>query len=223
MAFAAFVLLIPYGLIQRNFKPIGRFQMTTPGLGVSLWESYGETPNPHGAVLSDAAVDEMLFQMTGRHVDLLPEGEALLKKLWLRAALRDPGWFLWSIRHRCATLLSYWREGVKPPYLVTVRSRSAQRLLTQAFDAGFTPLAVGVLACGIVTVIFSRLGLVIASASLSYLLAFSVLHLERRYVMPALGPLVFLGCYGVSLVVAWLARAVRQDATSMTAGGTRPL
>jgi hypothetical protein len=207
MASMAFVLLIPYGLIQRNYKPIGRFQVTTPGLGVSLWESYGETPNPHGAVLSDAAVEEMLFQKTGRHIDLLPEGEALLKKLWLQAALRDPGWFLWSLSHRCGTLLSYWRAGVEPPFVASVGSSAAQRLLTQAFNAGFAPVAVGVLACGIVTVILSRLGLVIASAPLHYLLAFSVLHLEPRYVIPALGPLVFSGCYGASLLVARLLRA----------------
>jgi hypothetical protein len=212
MASAAFVLLIPYGLIQRNYWPIGRFQVTTPALGVSLWESYGETPNPHGAVLSDAAVDEMLFQKTGRHVDLLPEGEALLKKLWLQAALRDPGWFLWSVRHRCATLLSYWRAGVEPPFVTSAGSSNTRRPLTQAFNAGFVPLAVGVLACGIVTVIFSRLGLVITAAPLHYLLAFSVFHLDPRYFIPALGPLVFSGCYGASLIVARLARAARSDA-----------
>jgi hypothetical protein len=212
MASAAFVLLIPYGLIQLNFKPIGRFQVTTPALGVSLWESYGETPNPHGAVLSDAAVDEMLFQMTGRRVDLRPEGEALLKKLWLQAAMRAPGWFLWSVSNRCGTILSYWRAGVEPPFVASTRSSGARRLLIQAFNDGVANLAVGVLACGIVTILFSRLGLIIASASLSYLLAFSVLHLEPRYVIPALGPLAFSGCYGVSLVAEWLARAARHDA-----------
>jgi hypothetical protein len=210
IASVAFVLLIPYGLIQLNYRPIGRFQVTTPGLGVSLWESYGETPNPHGAVLSDAAVDEMLFQKTGRHVDLLPEGEALLKKLWLQAALRDPGWFLWSVRHRCGTLLSYWREGVEPPFVAPAGSSAARRSLTQAFNTGLAALAVGVFACGIVAIPFSRLGLIIAAAPLHYLLAFSVLHLERRYVIPALGPLVFSGCYGASLLVAWLARAARK-------------
>jgi hypothetical protein len=219
MALAAFVLLIPYGLIQRNYEPIGRFQVTTPALGVSLWESYGETPNPHGAVLSDAAVDEMLFRMTGRRVDLKPEGEALLKKLWLRAALRDPGWFLWSVRHRCATLLSYWRAGVEPPFVASDRSSAARKLLTRAFHAGFAPLAVGVLACGIATVIFSRRGLVIASAPLHYLLAFSVLHLEPRYVIPALGPLAFSGCYGVALLVSWLRQAPWRNAAAPKPAG----
>ena len=223
IAFVAFVLLIPYGLIQRNYRPIGHFQVTTPGLGVSLWESYGETPNPHGAILSDAAVDEMLFHMTGRHIDLLPEGEALLKKLWLRAARRDPGWFLWSVWHRCGTLLSYWREGVEPPFVASARSSAARRSLTQAFNAGFAAVAFGVFACGIVAIPFNRLGLIIAAAPLHYLLAFSVLHLERRYVIPALGPLVFLGCFGVSLIVAWLLRAARREAVPEPAGRSRSL
>jgi hypothetical protein len=166
----------------------------------------------------------MLFQKTGRHVDLLPEGEALLKKLWLRAAMRDPGWFLWSVSHRCWTLLSYWRAGAEPPFVASARSSPARGLLTRAFNDGVAPLAVGVLACGIVTVVFSRLGLLIASASLSYLLAFSVLHLERRYVIPSLGPLVFSGCYGVSLIVARLRRAARHDAaTPRQTGESRSL
>jgi hypothetical protein len=212
MAAVAFVLLIPYGLIQRNFKPIGRFQVTTMGLGWTLWLSYGETPNPHGAVLSDEAVDETLVFMTGRHLMQTPEGEALLKKLWLRAALRDPVWFLWSVWNRCETLLSFWRAGVDPPFVTSARSSAARKVLTQAFNDGFALLAAGVLACGIVTAVFSRRGLLIASAPLSYLLAFSVLHLERRYVIPALGPLVFSGCYGASLIVAWLRQAARRGA-----------
>ncbi len=207
MAAVAFVFLIPYGLIQLNYKPIGRFQVTTPALGVSLWESYGETPNPHGAILSDAAVDEMLFQKTGRHVDLLPEGEALLKKLWLRAAMRDPTWFLWSISHRCRTLLSYWRAGIEPPFEASPSSSATRRLLTRTFNDAFVRLTVGVLAIGILAVLFTSRGLLVAAAPLSYLLAFSVLHLEPRYVIPALAPLVFAACYGVSVAVPRLARA----------------
>jgi hypothetical protein len=212
MASAAFVLLVPYGLIQLNFKPIGRFRVTTLALGQSLWMSYGETPNPHGAVVSDAAVAETLYYKTGRYMNQLPEGEAVLKKLWLRAALRDPGWFLWSVSNRCGRLLASWRAGVEPPFVTSARSSSAHRLFIQSFNDGVTALIVGVLACGIVAVIVSRHGLLIASVPLSYLLAFSVLHLERRYVIPALGPLVFSGCYGASLIAQWLWRATRQRA-----------
>jgi hypothetical protein len=136
----------------------------------------------------------------------------LLKKMWLQAALRDPGWFLWSVWHRCGTLLSYWREGVAPPFVASSRSSAAQRSLTQAFNADFAALVFGIFACGIVAIPFSRLGLLTASAPLHYLLTFSVLHLEPRYVIPALGPLVFLGCYGASLLVAWLKQVARRYA-----------
>jgi hypothetical protein len=156
-------------------------------------------------------------------VDLLPEGEALLKKLWLRAALRDPGWFLWSVRHRCGTLLSYWREGVKPPFVAFPGSGAARRSLTRAFNAGCAALALGVFACVLAAIPFSRLGLILASAPLHYLLTFSVLHLERRYVIPALGPLVILGCFGASLIIAWLLRAARRDALPEPAGEARSL
>ena len=212
MASAAFVLLIPYGLMQRHYKPFGRFHVTTPALGQSLWMAYGETPNPHGAVVSDVAVAEMLYYKTGRYRNQLPEGEAALKKLWLRAAIRDPRWFLWSVSNRCGRLLSYWQEGMKPPFVASTRSGSVYKLLMQCFDGIFATFIVGVLACGIVAVIFSRCGLLIASVPLSYLLAFSVLHLERRYVIPAPGPLVFSGCYGASLIAAWLRQVTRRDA-----------
>lgn len=210
MASVAFVLLIPFGLIQLNFKPIGRFNVTTLSLGQNLWEAYGETPNPHGAVLSDTAVDDMLVLITGRHMIHVPEGEAVLEKLWLRAALRDPVWFLWSVWNRCQTLLSCWRAAVEPPFVTSAGSGAAPTGLTRAFNDGFGPLAAGVMACGIVTALFSRRGLLVASAPLSYLLAFSVMHLERRYVIPALGPLVFSGCYGASLIVAWLGQVARR-------------
>jgi hypothetical protein len=212
MAFVAFLLLIPYGLIQRNFKPIGRFRVTTLALGQSLWMAYGETPNPHGAVVSDVGIAEMLYYKTGRYMNQLLDGEAVLKKLWLRAAMRDPGWFLWSVSNRCGRLLSHWRAGVEPPFVASARSSSAYRLLIQSFNDVVATLIVCVMACGIVAIIVSRYGLLIASVPLSYLLAFSVLHLERRYVIPALGPLVFSGCYGAYLIAAWLRRVTRSHA-----------
>lgn len=206
VAAVTLLLLSPYGLIQKNFKPIGRFQITTPVLGKNLWEAYGETPNPHGAILSDGAVDEML-QKAGHHIHL-PDGEAYLKKLWLKAAIRDPGWFLWSIRHRSWTLLGYWQVGARPPYVPSSGGRSILSFLTRGTNRVLAWLAVGLLACGIVSVFSSRLGLLIAAAPLSYFVVFSVMHLESRYVMPALGPLAFVGCYGASFLSVRLRGAV---------------
>lgn len=74
MATVTFVLLIPFGLIQKNRKPIGRFQITSPGMGQNLWVACGETHNPHGATVSDADVNQML-QKTGYHIHLA-DGEA---------------------------------------------------------------------------------------------------------------------------------------------------
>jgi hypothetical protein len=212
MAFAAFVLLIPYGLLQRNVKSIGRFHVTTLALGQSLWMAYGETPNPHGAVVSDAAVAEMLYYKTGRYINQLPEGEAVLRRLWLRAAVREPRWFLWSVSNRSGRLVASWRAAVEPPFTAPARSSSAYRHLIELFNGGVATLIAGVLSCAIVAVLFSRPGPLIAAVPLTYLFAFSLLHLERRYVIPSLGPLVFAGCYGASLSVAWVRRMIRRDA-----------
>jgi hypothetical protein len=64
-----------------------------------------------------------------------------------------------------------------------------------------------------------RPGLLIAAAPLSYGVLFSFLHLESRYVMPALGPLTFLGCYGASFLGSRLRDAVwRAGKTEARAG-----
>ncbi len=148
VAAVTFILLIPFGLIQKNFKPIGRFQITSPGMGQNLWEAYGETPNPHGATVSDAAVDQML-QKAGYHIHL-PDGEAYLKRLWLQAALRDPGWFLWSVRHRFKTVLDYWQLAARPPFVPSIGGSSIQRFLTRGTNRVLAWLAVGLFACGVV-------------------------------------------------------------------------
>jgi hypothetical protein len=210
VAAVTFVLLIPFGLIQKNFKPIGRFQITSPGMGQNLWEAYGETPNPHGATVSDAAVDQML-QKAGYHIHL-PDGEAYLKRLWLQAALRDPGWFLWSIRHRFITVLGHWQLASRSPFVPWNGESSIQRFLTRGTNRILAWLAVGLFACGVVGVFSGRLGLLIAAAPLSYCVFFSVLHLEARYVIPALGPLAFLGCYGATVLGIRLHDAVWKSA-----------
>jgi hypothetical protein len=40
----------------------------------------------------------------------------------------------------------------------------------------------------------------IAAATLGYFAAFSFLHVEPRYVLPALGPLTYLACHGVAIL-----------------------
>ena len=203
----AFSFLIPYGLIQKNFKPVGRFQITTPGLGQNLWEGYGETPNPHGAILSDDAVDEMLTR-AGRHIHL-PDGEAYLKEKWARAALREPRWFLWSVGHREKVLLGYWREGAKMGFAPLADSKRSpwRGFLIQGAQKAFSLLVVILFACGITALFASRFGLLIAAAPLGYFAAFSLLHVEPRYVLPALGPLTYLACHGVQMLAGrWSSR-----------------
>lgn len=210
VAAVAFVLLIPFGLIQKNFKPIGRFQITSSGMGQNLWEAYGETPNPHGAIVSDAAVDE-LVQKAGYHLHT-PDGEAYLKKLWLQAALRDPGWFLWSVAHRSKSVLGVWRLAARSPFDPSIDESLIQRFLTRGTNRVLAWLTAALFACGIAGVFSGRLGLLIAAAPLSYGVFFSVLHLEARYVIPALGPLAFLGCYGASFLSARLRDAAWKKA-----------
>ena len=206
----AFSFLIPYGLIQKNFKPVGRFQITTPGLGQNLWEGYGETPNPHGAILSDDAVDEMLTRV-GRHIHL-PDGEAYLKEKWARAALREPRWFLWSIGHREKVLLGYWREGAKMGFGPLADSKRSpwRGFLIKGAQKAFSLLVLVLFAFGITALITGRVGLLIAAAPLGYFAAFSFLHIEPRYVIPALGPLTYLGCHGAQILAErWTSRSAR--------------
>ena len=215
IAAVSFLLLVPYGLIQKNYPRVARFRITTPGLGQNLWEAYGETPNPHGAVADDAAVDEMLTKH-GLHIHL-PDGEAYLKKEWLRAALRDPRWFAWSVWNRDKVLLGYWRDGAKIGFTVTNESKFQHAViggLRRSFDLVF----LAVLFFAVFALIFSRMGFLLAAAPLSYFVAFSLLHIERRYVIPALGPLVFLGCHGAEILLKRL--ALRRSTTAMA--GTAP-
>lgn len=201
IAVVAFALLIPYGLIQKNFKPIGQFQITAPALGQSLWFSLGETPNPYGATVSDAAIDQMLAK-AGRHI-FLPDGESYLKNAWLRAAVREPGWFVRSVAHREGVLLGYWRVGAKAPFLpVPYASPAAwQRILVKGATRTLSLIVLGLFVCGVLALLFSRLGLLVGAIPLGYFVAFSFLHLEQRYVLPSLGPLTYLGCHGAEVLV----------------------
>lgn len=231
IAVTTFILLVPYGFIQK--RATGHFRIATPALGTNLWEALGETPNPHGAVLSDLEAD-ILVQREGLR-RLTPEGEAFLVRKWRAAVASDPGWFLDSVDGRIGRVARYLRALLEPGFPFREMDRKRE-LILRGVDVRYgdykRSTGQGILRWGlahprsflgtiydvlmprvkslslfsfsllllvgsVAGLLRSRYGLLIGAIPLAYLCAFSVLHVEPRYLAPLLGPLLYLGCHGL--------------------------
>ncbi len=262
IALAAFALMTPYGLIQR--KATGEFRLSTRALGTSLWEALGETRNPHGAILSDAAVGEWLAR-NGLSMHTRP-GEAFLLHQWWAAVQRDPAWFASSVLRRQIRVLEWTRAMIDPTHSVfhplaggsanwgrwrtqleasikvfppEFRRQTGRGLFGYAIshssdflrltfchiadritlliaprrisDWGiYSPVAWHTFFAVLILLLAVSLsyallrdprGLLVGAVPTAYFVIFSLLHVEHRYLLPALPPLAFLSCWGAGLLI----------------------
>ncbi len=103
MTAIVFLLVLPWGI--RNYMTFHRFTILRPVLWQSVWEGFGEFPNPFGAVLDDTATFHMVEKEHPGISYLDPEYQKVLKDKSLSAVKKHPGWYLSMLPRRFLRML----------------------------------------------------------------------------------------------------------------------
>ncbi len=226
LAAVALVALVPYGFIQRD--AFGRFAFATPALATNVWQGIGEYPNPWGAVMSDVKIEGLLATQGLGYAT--PRAEQYLWGKIRQAVNDDPMWFVRKTLDRAKRIISMEYNWGVPRVVKTALDVPGENVAancsTWALLPGGSATCWGLALAYIATARFliladwalwlgAILGVIIFRKRpyvwlllvlpLARLIPFSFIHVEPRYILYGMGPvLIFLAAL---LVYGWQSRA----------------
>jgi hypothetical protein len=214
------LLLTPW--IVRNANDFHRFIPTRTGFGQTLWEGLGEVHNDFGAVLSDNLTFQQVHRVRPDLVYGTPAYDSYLQHKAVQAIEHHPTVYLEAVALRIATTtLITFNWGATSP--LSYRSATGSGPLAYALDRPFDLLyglfepAVFVLAMIALVLTWRGRGrehALLIAALLATLVPYWLIHVESRYVVPAMLTYIIWIALGLDMILERLFARLRYRRTT---------
>jgi 4-amino-4-deoxy-L-arabinose transferase-like glycosyltransferase len=213
----ALLMLAPWTV--RNYKDFHAFILTRSGFWVTAWNGFEETANNFGETFSEEAITAKIHRA---HPDLIvdtPAWEAYVKRYVIDVIEQHPFWYLKLLVHRVAiaTIWQFEREWmhIEAGHWSHYRGSIFGFVVTHPLDTledALEPAVflLGMLGLGLTWRRRRQRHAMLVALVLAVLVPYIVLHVEARYLLPAVPAyLIWIGLGADCLIERVAARSRR--------------